>query len=109
MVAAVVPSIFVGDLLFSLQKVMYRWRKSSRRSDDATSIRMPRDQPSPLHRSKDDDAADAVSEGRDSTMSRIRKLTTSVSPMHMMHPWGGEYFEEDLKKRANSSVEEEGL
>ena len=39
----------------------------------------------------------------------IRNLTTSVSPMHMMHPWGGEYFEEDLKKRAKSSVEEEGL
>ena len=109
MVAAVVPAVFVGDLLFSLQKVMYRWRESSRRSDDAASIRMPRDQPSPLHRSKDDAAADAVSEGRDSTMSRIRKLTTSVSPMHMMHPWGGEYFEEDLKKRAKSSVEEGDL
>ena len=52
---------------------------------------------------------DAVSRGRVSTMSRIRKFTTTESPMHMMHPWGGEYSEEDLKKRANSSVEEGDL
>ena len=109
MVAAVVPAIFVGDLLFSLHEVLYRWRKSSRRSDDATSIRMPRDQPSPLHRSEDDAAADAVSEGRVSLISRSPKFTTSVSITRMLHPWGGEYFAEDPQKMAKSSAEEEGL
>ena len=85
MVAVVVPSVFIGDMLFSLQKVLHRWRESSRRSDKATSIRMPRDQLNPLHRSKDDDVADAISEGRVTAMLRIRKLTTTVSPIHMIN------------------------
>ena len=111
MVAAVVPAIFVGDLLFSLQKVWHRWRESSHPNNEAASMRMPRDQPHPSHRrsSSNNGEEDAVSRGRVSTMSRIRKFTTTMSPMHMMHPWGGEYSEEDLKKRASSSIEEEAL
>ena len=110
MVAAVVPAIFVGDLLFSLQKVWHRWRESSRRSNDLANIGMPRGHPHPSHRrsgNKDEDEAttDALSGGGGSTMSRIRKFTNTMSPMHMMHPWGGEYMEESAKKRASLSAE----
>ena len=78
MVAGVVPAIFIGDLIFSLHNMLKHRRKSRRRisTHKAASIRMPRNQPS---------TSCSASTSNDVSLFQ-------ASPMHMMHPWGGEYM-----------------